>query len=121
MFKLVEMLDVNNSDQKYRQSILEMVPPRIANRTYNRINSVLIQVTFGPFECIRESRVCFLKTLVDSTNVMSIPLMYESYMVKYGQTRSSTDTFVYKVSMYISIFINSISLILSPVSSTIVG
>jgi len=66
------MLDLNNSDQKYRQSILKMVPPRIANRTYNQTNRDLIRVTLGPFECIRESRVWFFKNLLDSTDAMSV-------------------------------------------------
>jgi len=71
-FKLVEMLDLNNSDQNYRQRILKMVAPRIANRTYNRTNRDLIRVTLGPFECILESRVWFFKNLLDSTDVMSV-------------------------------------------------
>ena len=39
------------------------------NRTYNRTNRGLIRVTLGPFECIRESRVWFLKLLKKLTRV----------------------------------------------------
>ena len=33
------------------------------NSTYDRTNHALIRVTLGPFECIHESRVWFLKLL----------------------------------------------------------
>ena len=39
------------------------------NCTYNRTNCGLIRVTLGPFECIRDSRVCFLKLLKKLTRV----------------------------------------------------